>query len=307
MAALPALRADKVAAQQVPTAVEVNTASAAKESTAFTIKVTKLGADKLKLKGLVATEEDHKALMGLVKASFPSADVNDRLKIVDGTKTDLKLGGISFALKALSFVQVGSARIDEHGVALAGETDSSAVYAEFKKFVAAPPTGVLLKEDRVSQPPTSVAWRAEVGDGKVKLSGAVADKSDKKELEATVQALFSGLEIVDETSVVAGTSDSWMDAAMHSLQVLRLLESGFVELADDKIKLYGHTSDETKLGRIDSLADSYPTGFALDSKVSAPARASMLGFPSVSAAERSPVVEESVGAVTPGLPIGATQ
>jgi|EndMetStandDraft_4_1072995.scaffolds.fasta_scaffold145324_1 hypothetical protein len=301
IATLPALKADKVAAQQTVRA-ETNAASA---STAFDIRVVKLAPDKLKLKGLVATEEEHKALIGLVKASFPSADVTDRVKIAAATQTDIKLGGISFALKALSFLQSGSARIDEHGVALAGDTENGAAYTEFKNFVAVPPTGVVLKDDRVSQPPTSVSWRAEVGGGKVKLTGAVADTSDKKELEATVQNLFSGLEIVDETSVVAGASDSWLEAAMHSLQVLRLLDSGFVQLGDHKIQLYGQASDEAKLRKIDSLADNYPTGFALDTKVSAPARASMLSFPTFSVVERPALLDGAQKAQD--LTVGATQ
>jgi hypothetical protein len=307
LAALLALKADKVAAQQQNPAVAeaTGTTTPGSEGAAFSLKVAKLGPNKLKLKGLVRTEEDHKALMGLIKASFPSADVNDRIKIADAPKADIKLGGIGFALKALSFLQGGFALIDEHGVTLSGVTESSAAYAEFKKLVSAPPTGVLLKDDRVTPPPSSMSWRAEVGDGRVKLTGSVADKADKKELETTVQNLFSGLEIVDETSIVAGTSDSWMDAAMHSLQVLRLLDSGFVQLADHKIQLYGYASDETKLRKIDSLADNYPTGFALDSKVSAPARASMLGFPSLSASPRPLVTDADHG--QSDLAVGAAQ
>ena len=133
----------------------------------------------------------------------------------------------------------------------------------------------------------------------------MADTSDKKELEATVQNLFSGLEIVDETSVVAGASDSWLEAAMHSLQVLRLLDSGFVQLGDHKIQLYGQASDEAKLRKIDSLADNYPTGFALDTKVSAPARASMLSFPTFSVVERPALLDGAQKAQD--LTVGATQ
>jgi hypothetical protein len=287
LAALPALRADRAAAQQTSTA-ESDLGMVSKPI-AFAVRISKNAADNLKIKGLLASDEDHKALMGLVKASYPSADVTDRVKISNGAKTDFKLGGISFALKALSFLDSGTASVDEHGVTLWGTPESASGYAEFKSFVATPPTGIVIKDNQVSQPPTSPSWRAEVGQGKVRLTGTVADSSDKKELEATVQNLFSGLEIVDETAVVAGSSDSWMQAAIHSLQVLRLLDSGFVELGDHKIQLYGQASDESKLRKIDLLADSYPSGFSLDTRVSAPARASMIGFPSASAAERSPM------------------
>jgi hypothetical protein len=303
LAALPALRAYDAAAQQQVTTAELMGAGKVVPAV-FIVRITKLAADKLKLKGVVATEDDHKALMGLIKASFPSADVTDRLKVASGVKTDIKLGGISFGLKALSFLQSGTAQIDEHGVSLSGDADSAGIYADFKSFIATPPTGIVVKAERVAPPPTSLSWRAEVGDGKVRLTGTVADSADKKELEATVQTLFSGLEIVDETAVVAGTSDSWLDAAMHSLQVLRLLDSGFVQMADHKIQLYGQASDEAKLRKIDLLADDYPTGFALDSKVSAPAQtSSVVGTASV--ADRPPVLD--MGSAMSGFAIRPAQ
>jgi hypothetical protein len=312
LAAPLALRASNVLAEQVAVA-DVNTANAAgatgeKAPAAYSIKVVKQGPDRLKLKGLVATEEDHKALLGLVKASFPSADVNDRIKISDQSKGDMKLGGISFALKALSYLQTGSAQIDEQGVVLSGGAETSTVYSEFKNFIASPPTGVVLRSDQVTPPKSTFSLRAEVGDGRVKLTGAVPEGSEKKALEASVHKMFSGLEIVDHTSVAKAAPDSWLDAAMHSLRVLKLLDFGFVQLADHTIQLDGHTSDEGKLEKIDSLADDYPTGFALESKVSAPTQASMLAFPQAVAAERpktaydAPIVEAQPAGEMPQQP-----
>jgi len=262
-------------------------AAAVRQPPTYSIRVIKQAPDKLKLKGLLATEEDRKALLGLVKASFPSADVSDRLKVGNNPKADMKLGGISFALKALSFLQAGSANIDDYGVALSGGTESSAVYAELKSFMdAGLPTGVVLKEAQISAPPTSFFWRAELEAGRVKLAGAIPNQIGKTEMRAAVSKLFSGLEIFDQTYVVEGAPESWLDAAMHSLKVLRHLETGFVQLADRTIRLDGTASDEATLQKIDSLADKYPTGFSLESKVSAP-EYSGIRFPQAAAAERN--------------------
>ena len=300
------VRADRAAAEQYPAMADANTAAiaggavAAKLPVTYSIRVIKQSSEKLKLKGLVATKDDHRTLLGLIKASFPSADVSDRIKIADGPKADMKLGGISFALKALGYLQAGSAKIDEQGVSLSGDAESRAIYKEVKNLIdSGRPTGLAVKSE-ISEPKDSIAWRAEVAGGKVRLTGSVPDGGDKKELEAQVQKLFSGAEIVDNTYVVDGAPcpETWLDAAMHSLKVLRLLNSGVVQLAEHSIRVDGHASDEATLRKIDDLADRYPAGFALESQVSVPpAQASVFsfgGFPSSATAagrQHRPAIE----------------
>jgi hypothetical protein len=293
LAAPLALKADSVSAEQngakaEPVAAAVVAGAivaedtASKQQVAYSIKVIKRSSDRLKLKGKVLTRDDHKALIGLVKASFPSADVTDRIKISDAPQQDSKpsgVGGISFALKILKFLENGEVRIDERGVDLLGRTESNAAYAEVLGFIDAPPTGVVVRQAQIKAPENALSWRAEVGQGRVRLTGAVPDSDGKKKLEASVQKLFSGLEIVNDTYIAQGAPESWLNAAMHSLHVLRLLDTGFVQLADHTIRLDGHASDELKLGKIDILADQYPTGFSFQSKVSAPTQASMMVNP----------------------------
>jgi hypothetical protein len=303
---LPALimpllvKADRAYAQQAgmvdgATAAIAGGAGAAKLPVTYSIRVHKQSSEKLKLKGMVATKEDHKALLGLIKASFPSADVSDRIKIANVPKTEMKLGGISFALKALSYLQTGSATIDEQGVALSGEAESRAFYKEVRTLIATGrPTGLIVK-DAIAEPRNEFAWRAEVAEGKLRLTGAVPDGADKKELEAVVQKLFSGAEIVDNTYVSEGAPESWLDAAMHSLKVLRLLNSGVVQLADHSVRLDGHASDEATLRKIDDLADRYPAGFALESQVSVPpAHASMFSFGGIASSATAAFGQPSV-------------
>jgi osmotically-inducible protein OsmY len=283
------LQGSGVWAQQRPAVSGASTAAVgdpAKSQAAYKIQVIKQAGDKLKLRGLVTSAEDHKALLGLVKASFPSADVYDRVKIddsskADGAKTDMKLGSVSFALKALSYLQSGSAKIDEQSIALFGNAETRAVYTEVRNLIdSGRPTGITVQEN--INKPASFAWSAEASDGKVRLAGAVPDAAAKKQLEATVQRQFTDVELVDNTYISEGVPENWLEAAIHSLKVLCLLNSGAVVVADHSIQLNGHASDEKALQRIDQLADKYPAGFALESKVSVPpAQASMfdLGYP----------------------------
>jgi BON domain-containing protein len=286
-------------AEQRQIASDANSAAAgdpAKAQAAYRIQVIKQAGDKLKLRGLVASAEDHKALLGLVKASFPSADVYDRVKVDDSSrsdtaKSDIKLGSVSFALKALSYLQSGSAKIDEQSIALYGNAETRAVYTEVKNLIdSSRPTGITVQEN-ISKP-ASFAWSAEASDGKVRLAGAVPDAAAKKQIEAAVQRQFSDVELVDNTYIAEGVPENWLEAAIHSLKVLCLLNSGAVVVADHSIHLDGHASDEKALQRIDQLADKYPAGFALESKVSVPpTQASIfeLGFPHSAAFQHEPV------------------
>lgn len=312
-----ALSADWVRAEPHKATAETRTGAAGDETatlgqTAYSVRVIKQAEGKFKLRGQVASKEDHKTVLGLVKASYPSADVTDRIKIAGGPRSDMKLGNVSFALKALGYLQAGStACITEEGVALTGGAENRAVYAEVQSLIeSGRPAGISIKDD-ITEPQKSFSWRAEVDDGKVKLTGAVPDTADKKELEGIVQKMFAGREVVDYTYVAEGAPESWLDAAMHSLKVLRLLNSGFVLLADQSIRVDGQATDGETLKRIADLADRYPVGFALESKVSVePARASLFGtfgFPQASAVVHHPVAIEGEAAIEDGdLSVGAT-
>jgi hypothetical protein len=256
----------------------------------YSIRLIKQAPDRLKLKGLLATSDDHKTLIGLVKASFPSADIIDRIRIAEAPDADIKLGGVSYALRALGLLHAGSAVIDKDGVSLTGATESSAVYAEMRRFLdAGPPTGVALKQIEIAAPQQTFFWRADVGNGQVRLTGAVPDSNGKKQIETVTQKLFSDLTVVDQTTIAEGAPPSWLDAAVHSLEVLRLLEAGFVQMADHAIRLDGRVSDEAALRKIDAMADKYPRGFSLESKVSAQERTGLFVIPKAAAAERSPL------------------
>ncbi|HET9394947.1 MAG TPA: hypothetical protein VFO36_02735, partial [Nitrospiraceae bacterium] len=132
-------------------------------ASSYNIRVIKQAEGKFKLRGEVACKEDHKAVLGLVKASYPSADVTDRIKVGVGKKADMKLGNISFALKALGYLQSGSsAKIDEQGIALTGQTESRAVYEEVQSLLEqGRPAGIVV-QDEIIQPQTAFSWRAEL-------------------------------------------------------------------------------------------------------------------------------------------------
>ncbi len=231
--------------------------------------------DRIKLKGNMASEEDYKTLIGLVKASFPSASVYDRVKVVKSSSGhNVKIGGLSFALKLLGYVERGKAQIDDNGVSLEGAASTAVVLTDVKNAIADSPTGVLIKSIRISPPVKS--WTASVTkDGTLKISGVVPDQSDKKAIMTAANTMFPECSISDGTGFNRHLSDKWMKAAVHALDLLRLLDSGSVEITDQSISLKGDAASETAVKMIDARATEIPTGFSLNSEVTSPGKPGM--------------------------------
>lgn len=254
--------------------IDVAAAADLEPATQFVLKIHKDG-DRVRLKGQLPSEEDYKTVLGLVKANFPSVDLVDRLKVVEGAgKTNMKVGSVSFALKALSYLKSGTANVDDTSISLTGDVTADAIREEALQFIkSTAPTGVTLKSVYIATPPKSFVWRATLQDGQVRITGPMPDESGRGAMIGRAQMLFTGREIVDLTSVADGAPEGWTDAAMHSLMVLQLLKSGYIEMTDQAIRVDGTATDEQNLVGVDVLADKFPSGFSLESHVDAPSHA----------------------------------
>ena len=241
--------------------------------------------DRIKLKGRVSSDEDYKTLIGLVKASFPAVDLTDRVQIKRGAPAGVvKIGGLSFALKLLGYLEKGQASVDDNGLSVDGSASTAVVLTELKELLDNnKPTGVPLKNIRIALPPKS--WSASVMPGGiVKIVGVVPNEAGKKAIANAVHEMFPECDVDDSSAVNETLPERWMKAALHSLQFLRLLDKGAVELTDQTIHLRGVAPSETAVSEIDALAADLPSGFALKSEVTAPVmRAGMAEIPQLEA------------------------
>jgi hypothetical protein len=227
--------------------------------------------DRIKLKGTMSSKEDYKTLIGLVKASFPSATISKRIEIVhSANRSDVKIGGLSFALKILGYVEAGKALIDDNGISIEGSASTAVVLDEVKRAIANDrPTGVPLRSIRIA-PPTK-SWTASIRkEGTLTISGVVPDESGKQMITAAAGRMFPECDLVDGSGVNTGLPDRWMKAAVHALELLRLLDNGSVEITDQSIRLKGDAASETAVQLIDAHSAQIPDGFSLNSEVSAP-------------------------------------
>jgi hypothetical protein len=229
--------------------------------------------DRIKLKGSISSEEEYKTLMGLVKANFPTIDLSDRIKIDDKAPDgEVKVGGLSFALKLLGYVETGQASVDNNGLFVEGSANTAVVLTEVEKLVKEDkPAGVPIKNLRIAPPRKS--WNASIrSEGVLRITGVASTEKQRQELVDLARQKFSYLQILDETVVVTdGLPESWGKVARRSIELLELLEQGSVEVTEQMVHLKGHASTVKGLETIDAIGTNLPGGVALRSEVTAPA------------------------------------
>lgn len=226
---------------------------------------------RIKLKGNMSSEEDYKTLMGLVKANFPAADLNNRVKIDDkSAKEDVKIGGLSFALKLLGYVETGRASVNNNGLSLQGEASTAVVLTEVNKLIENDkPTGMPI-DIHIARPEKN--WQASVSaDGVVKISGVVKSEDVKKQILDVINSRFPRSRLDDKTLVNNKISDEWGNVSLRSIELLSLLDKGSVEVTEETIHLKGDASNGKALLMIEAISGKLPNGFALKSEVTAPA------------------------------------
>lgn len=249
-----------------------NEGAAQNRPVTYSVRIYK-DLDRIKLKGAMSSDEDYKTLVGLVKASFPSYSISKSVKISNNPAGhEVKIGGLSFALKLLASLESGKATVDDNGIWLEGSASTAVVLNEVKKIIAYDrPTGVPIKFIRVSPPLKS--WTASISkDGTLKISGVLPDETDQRAVAVAAGQMFPEYDISNHTGVNTRLPAKWMKAALHALSLLRLLDNGSVEITDQSIRLKGDAPSETAVRMIDARATEIPNGFSLNSEVSSPGR-----------------------------------
>lgn len=238
----------------------------------YCLRISKDG-ERIKLKGVMSSQEDYKTVMGLMKASFPAVDLTDRLKVKESAQdaNNVKMGGLSFALKLLGYLESGQALVDNNGLSLEGSASTAVVLNDVRNLIENnKPTGVPLKNIRIAPPAKS--WSASVlPDGTLKFAGVVPSNSSKNSIAEETKRMFPRYALDDNTVVNRHLPKKWARIALKSLRLLTVLNQGTVELTDDTIHLRGIAPNELALRTINVMAADFPSGFAVKSEVTAPA------------------------------------
>ena len=102
----------------------------------------------------------------MTKASFPGFEIVDRTTLARGVPSnDVWLAGVSFGLKQLTSIKRGDVRLEDLGLAVAGEAEDIPGYRAIKQALAnSVPKGIKVTADRVTAPVVSpYMWAAQLG------------------------------------------------------------------------------------------------------------------------------------------------
>ena len=226
---------------------------------------------RIKFKGSMSSEDDYRTLVGMVTGSFPGVDPKYRVKITDEpVAEDVKIGGLSFALKLLGYVENGRASVDNNRLSLHGEASTAVVLTEVNKLIENDkPTGMPM-EIHISRPEKN--WQASVSKERVvKISGVIKNTQAKQKILELISARFPGFQLEDKTALNDDVSDEWEEISLRSVEMLSHLEKGSVEVTEQVVNLKGDASNGKAVVEIDSISGQLPGGIALKSEVTAPA------------------------------------
>ena len=216
---------------------------------------------RLRLTGFVPNAATRQAIVGAAKATFPSRDIDDRMKLARGAPAQAVWeGAISFGLKQLAGLKSGG-RVDLEGanLMLEGEAADLGTYRGVKSALqSSMPNGVRLRSDKVSPPVVKpYVWSAKSAGSQVQLSGYVPSERSRDEVFAAAKKAFPRAAVVDQTRVAAGEPKDWLAGVVASLGRLARLENGSVDFRDAEMAIAGLATD-------DRIADEVRRGVKAD-------------------------------------------
>lgn len=204
---------------------------------------------RVRLSGFVPSPATRAAIVGAAKATFPSRDIDDRMKMARGAPAQaLWEGGISYGLKQLAALKPGG-RVDLEAANLLieGEAADLGAYKSVKTALQSGlPQGIRLRSDKVTPPVVKpYAWGAKLAGNQVQLTGYVPSERARDEIFAAAKKAFPKSAVVDRLQIAAGEPKDWLQAVLASIGRLGRLEEGSVDIRDTQLSLAGLAADES--------------------------------------------------------------
>lgn len=226
----------------------------------------------IRLRGLVPSEDVRGTVLGMVKATFPDLEVEDRMRVAAGAPAvDQWLGAVSFGLQQLSHLKRGSVRLLDVGLRIEGEAENAQDYAELQKSLGGTlPTGLSIIDNNVR--PAKVepfVFVASLSPDTLALAGSVPNERMRKRLRDLSRHLFERPTLDDRLELASGAPKDWNDAVIALLKALSRLESGKVSLTGLAVTIEGVAPDKSTAASISSqLRHDLPSMFSPSEKIS---------------------------------------
>jgi outer membrane protein OmpA-like peptidoglycan-associated protein len=198
--------------------------------------------NRIRVNGYVPSEKTRRDVIGIVKANFPSFDVDDRMKLARGSPpVDVWMGGVGFGLKQLALLREGRIELDNAGISVSGTAlDVRSYRAVTSALSGQLPQGIRLKKQAVQPPAASpYTWSARRQASELLLVGHVPGDEVRDELMRAGRKLLPEAKVVDRMEPASGAPPQFVEAAIAVLQQLALLEEGTAQVRDRKVSLAG--------------------------------------------------------------------
>ena len=198
--------------------------------------------NRIRVDGFAPSDKTRRELIGMVKANFPSLDVDDRMKLARGAPPlDVWLGGVSFGLKQLALLREGRVDLDNTNLSVSGDANDARSYRAAKNSLSGQlPRGIRLKSEAVRPPHASpYTWSARREGKEVLLVGHVPSETVRDELMRAARRVGPEVKVIDRMEAASGAPDGFGPAASAIVAQLALLEEGTGKIRDHSATLSG--------------------------------------------------------------------
>lgn len=226
---------------------------------------------RIRIKGHVPTQADRQTILGIVKATMPDLEIDDRMKLASGAPPKQRwLGAISFALNQLGHLKVGSARLSDLELDVTGEASSEAAYNAVRNARTAQlPAGLMLKKHIVVPPRVEpYTWAVQYRSGTVKITGHVPSDEMRRDMLENAKKTFSDTVIEDGMTLGSGAPEQWRSVVLLVFAQLARLEEGGVTVEGNELAIEGLAADaETAADVAKTVRGALPPPFKSVEKV----------------------------------------
>lgn len=200
--------------------------------------------DRIRLDGVVPSDKARRDVLGMVKASFPTLEVDDRTRLARGAPPlDVWLGGVGFGIKQLALLSQGRVDVEQTSLSVSGDAIDGRSFRRVKGALSGRlPQGIRLKNENVRAPLVSpFGWSAVRQGRDVLLSGHVPNDTVRDDLVRIARRIQADAKVIDRMEPASGAPEGFALAAAQLVEQLGLLDDGKAEIRDRKASLVGTT------------------------------------------------------------------
>jgi outer membrane protein OmpA-like peptidoglycan-associated protein len=226
--------------------------------------------NRVRLTGYVPNAGARQIIIGVARASFPGFEIQDRMKLGRGAPNqDSWLGGITFALKQLTYLKRGDARLDVLNLAISGEAEDAGAYRTLASLASNVPKGIKIVGNTITPPVVSPhIWTARFDGASMNFKGSVPSDSIRSDLMTAAREKLGESAVTDDTEPGNGVAAGWAETALLAVRQLRRLENGIAEIRDGVLTISGVAPDDETADAIRTALKAVPAAYKLSDGLS---------------------------------------